>query len=168
MKIHLVEAQLFHSNRRTDMKKLIIAFRNFANSPPPLKNHGCKNPRRKVAVVNIYISYILYIFFYIIYIFFIFYIYFLYFLYIFFIFYIYIYIFFFLRRRLIFLVLEYADWFMSHFTAPRILRQFIGSYKICGSHGKYICTLRHHYRLSVQCPRLQTFLIFIIRFSVTL
>ena len=42
MKIRLVEAQLFHANRRRDMKKLIIAFRNFANSPP--KKYGCTNP----------------------------------------------------------------------------------------------------------------------------
>jgi len=57
MKIRPVEAQLFHANRRTDMKKLIIACRNFANSPPPppKKKPRVHKPRRKVAVVNIYI-----------------------------------------------------------------------------------------------------------------
>ena len=33
MKILLVGAELFHVDRRTDMTKLIIAFRNFANAP---------------------------------------------------------------------------------------------------------------------------------------
>jgi hypothetical protein len=33
MKIRLVGAKVFHEDRRTDMKELIIAFRNFANAP---------------------------------------------------------------------------------------------------------------------------------------
>jgi hypothetical protein len=33
MKIRPVEAELFHADRRTDMTKLIVAFRNFANAP---------------------------------------------------------------------------------------------------------------------------------------
>jgi len=33
MKIRLVEAELFHADRRTDMTKLIVAFRNSANAP---------------------------------------------------------------------------------------------------------------------------------------
>jgi len=33
MKIHLVGAELFHADVRTDMTKLIIAFLNFANTP---------------------------------------------------------------------------------------------------------------------------------------
>jgi hypothetical protein len=33
MKIHPVGAELFHVVRRTDMSKLIVAFRNFANAP---------------------------------------------------------------------------------------------------------------------------------------
>jgi len=33
MKIRPVGAELFHADRRTDMTKLIIAFRNFANAP---------------------------------------------------------------------------------------------------------------------------------------
>jgi len=33
MKILPVEAELFHADRRTDMTKLIVAFRNFANAP---------------------------------------------------------------------------------------------------------------------------------------
>jgi hypothetical protein len=30
---HLVETELFHVDGQTDMTKLIIAFRNFANAP---------------------------------------------------------------------------------------------------------------------------------------
>ena len=41
MKIHLVEAELFHAegctDGRTGIMKLIAAFRNFANAP---KNHS--------------------------------------------------------------------------------------------------------------------------------
>ena len=33
MKIRQVEAEWFHTDRRTDLTKLIIAFRNFANAP---------------------------------------------------------------------------------------------------------------------------------------
>ena len=33
MKIRLVGAELFHAERRTDITKLIVAFRNFANAP---------------------------------------------------------------------------------------------------------------------------------------
>jgi hypothetical protein len=33
MKILPVEAELFHADGRTDMTKLIVAFRNFANAP---------------------------------------------------------------------------------------------------------------------------------------
>jgi len=33
MKILVVEDELFHAERRTDMMKLIVAFRNFANVP---------------------------------------------------------------------------------------------------------------------------------------
>ena len=33
MKIHPVGAELFHVDRRTDTRKLIVAFRNFANTP---------------------------------------------------------------------------------------------------------------------------------------
>ena len=32
MKIRPVEAELFHADRRTDMTKPIVAFRNFANA----------------------------------------------------------------------------------------------------------------------------------------
>jgi hypothetical protein len=31
MKIHLVGAELFHADGKTDMTNLLIAFRNFAN-----------------------------------------------------------------------------------------------------------------------------------------
>jgi hypothetical protein len=33
IKIRPVGAELFHADRRTDMTKLTIAFRNFANAP---------------------------------------------------------------------------------------------------------------------------------------
>ena len=33
MKIRPVGAELFHADRRTDMTKLIVAIRNFANAP---------------------------------------------------------------------------------------------------------------------------------------
>jgi hypothetical protein len=33
MKIRPVGAELFHADRETDMTKLIVAFRNFANAP---------------------------------------------------------------------------------------------------------------------------------------
>ena len=36
MKIHPVGAEMFHAEEQTDMVKLIVAFRNFANAP---KNH---------------------------------------------------------------------------------------------------------------------------------
>ena len=32
MKIRAVEAELFHADRRTNMTKLLVAFRNFANA----------------------------------------------------------------------------------------------------------------------------------------
>jgi hypothetical protein len=32
MKIHGVEAELFHADRLTDMTKLMVAFRNFAKA----------------------------------------------------------------------------------------------------------------------------------------
>jgi hypothetical protein len=35
MKIHLIETELFHADGQTDMTRLIVAFRNFANA---LKN----------------------------------------------------------------------------------------------------------------------------------
>ena len=40
MKIHPVGAELFHVDRRKDMTKLIVAFRNFANVP-----ESCGVPR---------------------------------------------------------------------------------------------------------------------------
>jgi len=33
MKIRPVGAELFHADRRTDVTKLIVAFRNFVNAP---------------------------------------------------------------------------------------------------------------------------------------
>jgi len=33
MKIHRMGAELFHADRQTDMTKLIVALRNFANAP---------------------------------------------------------------------------------------------------------------------------------------
>ena len=40
IKISPVAAQLFHADRRTDMTKPIVAFRNFANTPK--KGARCK------------------------------------------------------------------------------------------------------------------------------
>jgi hypothetical protein len=37
MKIRSVGAELFHADRRTDMTKLIVAFRNFANAPKTVR-----------------------------------------------------------------------------------------------------------------------------------
>jgi len=47
MKIRPVGAELFHADKRTDVTKLIVAFRNFANAPkkewkfstPGVENH---------------------------------------------------------------------------------------------------------------------------------
>jgi hypothetical protein len=41
MKIRQIGVELFHADGRTDMTKLIVAFRNFANAPKNLKtNHS--------------------------------------------------------------------------------------------------------------------------------
>jgi hypothetical protein len=42
MKIRLVEAELFHADRRTDVIKPTVAFRNFANVP---KNGYAENAK---------------------------------------------------------------------------------------------------------------------------
>ena len=73
-------------------------------------------------------------------------------------------IFFLIQWRL----LQYANWFTSLFVAPRIFRYLTGSFKICGFLTKTSCTLRHRYRLRGQCLQFQTFLILIIRISITL
>jgi len=39
MKIHPVEAELVHADRRTDMTKLTVAFRDFTNAAK--KYRGC-------------------------------------------------------------------------------------------------------------------------------
>ena len=39
MKIHLVEAQLFHAHKRTDMTKLTVAFHDFVNMPKNCSGH---------------------------------------------------------------------------------------------------------------------------------
>jgi hypothetical protein len=44
MKIRPVGAELFHVDRRTDMTKLTVVFRNFANAP--------KNNRQKESLEN--------------------------------------------------------------------------------------------------------------------
>ena len=41
-------AEFFHADRRTEMTKLMVAFRNFANA---LKN-GLYSERRKLAILN--------------------------------------------------------------------------------------------------------------------
>jgi hypothetical protein len=42
MKIRPVVAELFHADRRTDVTKLTVAFRNFANAP----KNACNRPSR--------------------------------------------------------------------------------------------------------------------------
>jgi hypothetical protein len=37
MKIRPVGSELFHADRRTEMTKIIVAFRNFANAPKKIK-----------------------------------------------------------------------------------------------------------------------------------
>jgi len=50
MKIRLVEAELLHEDGRTDMTKLIVAFRNLAKAPDknciksPTICHRCPSP----------------------------------------------------------------------------------------------------------------------------
>jgi len=46
MKIRPVGAELFHANRRTDMTKLIVTFRNFANAPKNWTEVNVKYPVR--------------------------------------------------------------------------------------------------------------------------
>ena len=43
MKIRPVGAELFHADRRTDMTKLIVAFRNFSNAPKIMPWNWRKN-----------------------------------------------------------------------------------------------------------------------------
>jgi len=38
LKIHPLGTELFHAERRTDMTKLIVAFRNFVNASKDVKN----------------------------------------------------------------------------------------------------------------------------------
>jgi hypothetical protein len=39
MKIRTVEAELFHADGQTDMMKLMVAFRDFANAPKKPAQH---------------------------------------------------------------------------------------------------------------------------------
>jgi hypothetical protein len=40
MKVRPVEDELFHADGRTDMTKLVVAFRNFANLPREMISEG--------------------------------------------------------------------------------------------------------------------------------
>ena len=40
MKIHALAVELFHADGRTDMTKLIVAIRNFANAPKKIGGGG--------------------------------------------------------------------------------------------------------------------------------
>ena len=42
MKFHPVEAELFHANRRTDMTKIMFAFRNVAKAPKNTNIFFCR------------------------------------------------------------------------------------------------------------------------------
>ena len=44
MKFHPVGAELLHAHRRTDMTKLIVAFRNFAKAPKNFSVFQDSNP----------------------------------------------------------------------------------------------------------------------------
>ena len=52
MKIRPVGAELFHVDGRTDMTKLVLAFRNFANAP-----------RNQIHPVSLFISFLMFIFY---------------------------------------------------------------------------------------------------------
>jgi hypothetical protein len=52
MKIRLVGAELFHAERRTDMTKLIVAFRNFSNPPKICHDTGAEKKTESTAIVN--------------------------------------------------------------------------------------------------------------------
>jgi len=49
VKIHPVGAELFQADRQTNMKKLVVAFRNFANAP---KNNSCILVSRFPTLIN--------------------------------------------------------------------------------------------------------------------
>ena len=49
MKIRPVGMELFHADRRTDMTKLIVAFRNFAKVPTNTNQIGYKKNSKKLA-----------------------------------------------------------------------------------------------------------------------
>ena len=46
MKIRPVGAELFHADRRTDITKLVVAFRNVANAPRNVKPELYKHKHR--------------------------------------------------------------------------------------------------------------------------
>ena len=46
MKIYIVRAELFHVERQTDMTKVIVASRNFANAPKKWNSNECHVTRR--------------------------------------------------------------------------------------------------------------------------
>ena len=50
MKIRPVGAELFHTDRRTEMTKLIVAFRNFENAR---KNMSLKH---KIILLNVHVT----------------------------------------------------------------------------------------------------------------
>jgi len=49
MKILIVGAELFHADRQTDMKKLLVTFRNFAKAP---KNSHCAVLHTQFCIVD--------------------------------------------------------------------------------------------------------------------
>jgi len=49
MKIRPVGAELFHADGRTDMTKLVAAFRNFANASTNNCTHNISRPRRQIS-----------------------------------------------------------------------------------------------------------------------
>ena len=49
MKIRPVGTELFHADRRTDMTKLRVVFRNFANASKNNRTHNISRLRREIS-----------------------------------------------------------------------------------------------------------------------
>ena len=57
MKIRAVGAELFHADRRTDITKITVAFRNFANAPKKICICFSKRPERLWGPNNLFSGY---------------------------------------------------------------------------------------------------------------
>ena len=54
--IHPVGAEMFHTDRRTDMTKLTVAFRIFANASKNFKKCNCKQKKYIIIIIIIIIN----------------------------------------------------------------------------------------------------------------